>query len=76
MTTTFELALVASFSVASIPFHSKSCGLMPWATIFLKISDALRFDALALGFLGFFLKNEAHAQGVLFCLLLGFQWSP
>ena len=29
MTTIFELALAASFSVASIPFHSSSCGLMP-----------------------------------------------
>jgi hypothetical protein len=39
---------------------------------FLKIGDALRFDALVLGFLRFFLKDEAHAQGVLFGLLLGF----
>src|SRR5260221_345171 len=39
--TTFELALVASFSVASIPFHSKSCGLMHWATTFWKTSAAM-----------------------------------
>jgi len=29
ITTTFELTLLARFSVASIPFHSSSCGLMP-----------------------------------------------
>jgi len=33
ITTTFAFALLARFSVASMPFHSKSCGLMPWATI-------------------------------------------
>ena len=29
ITTILVLVLVASFSVASIPFHSSSCGLMP-----------------------------------------------
>ena len=33
MTTTFEFWLIASFSVASMPFHSRSAGLMPAATI-------------------------------------------
>src|SRR5271157_6571953 len=31
ITTTFVLALLARFSVASIPFHSSSDGVMPWA---------------------------------------------
>src|ERR1700676_5726825 len=31
MITTLAFALVASFSVASMPFHSSSCGLMPAA---------------------------------------------
>src|SRR5258708_30552176 len=39
---------------------------------FLKVGDALRFDALAFGFLLFLLQNETHAQGFLFGLLFGF----
>ena len=33
ITTTFEFWLIASFSVASMPFHSRSAGLIPAATI-------------------------------------------
>ena len=33
MTTTLAFELLARFSVASIPFHSSNCGLIPWATI-------------------------------------------
>src|SRR3981081_147460 len=36
ITTTLELALLARFSVASIPFHSSKEGVMPWATICWK----------------------------------------
>src|SRR5271165_4368171 len=36
ITTTFVLALLARFSVASMPFHSRSWALMPWATICWK----------------------------------------
>lgn len=32
--TILEFGLTASFSVASIPFHSSNCGLIPCATIF------------------------------------------
>jgi hypothetical protein len=34
MMTTFEFGLVANFSVASMPFHSSNCELIPCATIF------------------------------------------
>jgi hypothetical protein len=34
MITTLAFALAASFSVASMPFHSSNCGLIPVATIF------------------------------------------
>ena len=34
MITTFAFELAASFSVASMPFHSSNWGLMPVATIF------------------------------------------
>src|SRR5207249_8646323 len=37
--TTLAFELAASFSVASIPFHSSSCALMPVATIFWKRSE-------------------------------------
>src|SRR2546427_12366234 len=37
----------------------------------LEVGNALRFDALALGFLLFLLKDKAHAQRVLLGLLLG-----
>lgn len=33
MITIFAFWLLASFSVASMPFHSKSCGEMPWLTM-------------------------------------------
>ena len=33
ITTTFVFPLLARFSVASIPFHSSSEGVIPWATI-------------------------------------------
>src|SRR5262249_37333734 len=36
ITTTLLLELFARLSVASMPFHSKSCGLIPWATICWK----------------------------------------
>ena len=36
ITTTFEFALLARVSVASIPFHSNNEGVMPWATICWK----------------------------------------
>ena len=32
-TMTFAFGLIASFSVASIPFHSSSCALIPAATL-------------------------------------------
>src|SRR5581483_12369638 len=36
ITTTLEFALLARVSVASMPFHSSSDGVMPWATICWK----------------------------------------
>src|SRR6266404_6105732 len=38
----------------------------------LKVRDALRFDALAFRLLLFLLQDEAHPQGILLGLLLGF----
>lgn len=69
ITTTFVFALLASVSVASMPFHSSNDGVCPGRQS--AGSRARRFDALALRLLRFFLQAEIHRQGFLLRLLLG-----
>jgi hypothetical protein len=47
ITTTFAFALLARFSVPSMPFHSKSCGADALGHNLLEVPDASRFDAFA-----------------------------
>ena len=70
-TTTLALCCGASSIVASMPFHSSSFSLMPFAHDVLKVLDALRFDALALGLLLLPLQHELHPLRFLLRLLLG-----